>query len=70
MVHDLYTAARAVPLCDLKCNYISSALQIQQVKLTVKLAYTSTKVAICKHTLPYVHAQLAWLASSQGSVIK
>ena len=46
------TAARAVPLCDLKCNYFSPTLQIQQVKLTVKLAYTSTKVAICKHTLP------------------
>ena len=53
------TAARAVPLCDLKCNYFSPTLQIQQVKLTVKLAYTSTKVAICKHTLPYVHAQPA-----------
>ena len=53
------TAARAVPLCDLKFNYFSPALQIQHVKLTVKLAYTSTKVAICKHTLPYVHAQPA-----------
>ena len=50
---DLHHSSQSRPAVRLKMQLLfSPTLQIQQVKLTVKLAYTSTKVAICKHTLP------------------